>query len=188
MRLKPLTIGHLALLWDADCPFLTLDPNGVRKSDLIYAVGVCAQAYEPPGARKGFFERLSFELATWKWGRAIKRITDLKPEFEAFWDYLQFHRAYPDIEPAKGETRTLNSPAEWRMIVLLMEKFHLTWEQVMQTEVLRAHALWTARGDSEGWIKVANNDPVHRRRVRDFYDWAKEEDDKFFAAQPGGNN
>lgn len=185
MRLRPLTIGHLALLWEADSPYVTFS-RGATKADLIYAVGLCAQPYQPDAPEPGFYERALFEWATWRWGRAIKPIKDLDPEHEAFWNYLQFHRAYPGVEPPKGETRTLNAPPEWQMAARLMAQFHMSWDQAMRTEVLRAHSLWSAWGDVEGWLKLESNDPIHRRRMSEFRQWAMEEDAKSHAS--GGNN
>jgi hypothetical protein len=181
MRLHPLTIGHLAILHEAESPFVTY-LRDITRDDLIFAVGCCAQPYESAArfeAPPSWFERLELEWVTWKWARAIRDL-DLTKECERFAKYLRFHRRLPDAAAPKGRTRQFNSPTEWRLIAMLMEDFGQSWAQAMNTPVLRAHALWATQGDREGWIELHPNDPLSIARDKEFQAWAKEEDAKAF--------
>lgn len=180
MRLRPLTLGHLAILNDAQSPFVTYKET-IARPDLIFAVAVCSQTYERALDLKsdpGWIERLYLEFVTWRWGRAIKGL-DLSGELERFYEYMAFHRRFPGVKPAKGDTRSLNSPIEWRLATMLIEKFHYTWSDAWSTPILRAHAMWACFGDREGWLELEPNDPISEARCRELSAWAAEQDKLF---------
>lgn len=151
VSLVPLTVGHFIFLREFNSPFVSDQQSGIE--DLILACYVCCQDCE--SARKHLKSKL-LPIAMHFWGRRARKC-NLVLETMKFQSYIKAATAIPRIAISchDGESmRTLNSPMEWRLLVMLMNAFGLTEKQALATTMLKANALWATLGDMDGKLNL----------------------------------
>jgi hypothetical protein len=153
VTLLPLTVGHFFVLREFDSAFISGEQASIE--DLIFACFVCCQ--DPAAAKRSLRSwLLPIAMRLWGW-RAVK--CNLAREMMTFRSYIRDGTAAPRTVISMGgddSMRELNSPMEWRLLVMLMVDFHLTEREAMATTVIKANALWATLGDRDGKINLVS--------------------------------
>lgn len=153
VSLVPLTLGHFFLLRQWDSAFLTGGQASIE--DLIMGCFVCCQ--DAGSARRGL-RSLLLPLVMKLWGRRARR-SNLALDMIGFRRYIKDGTAAPStvISHGAGDSmRDLNSPVEWRLLVMLMVDFHLTEAEALKMTMLKANVLWATLGDRDGKVQLVS--------------------------------
>ena len=153
VSLLPLTLGHFFQLRKFDSAFVSGEQATIE--DLILGCFVCCQSHEASSsALRSWF--LPVVMRLWGW-RARK--SNLVREIMTFRTYIADSTESPRtvIPMSDGQSmRELNSPVEWRLLVMLMVDFHLTEAAAKRTTMLKANVLWATLGDRDGKINLVS--------------------------------
>lgn len=161
LTLHPFQLGHSFLLFDLGSPFAD-NRESATLGDLTLATLACSMPHEDTRKSIGSF---STSLFCKFWG-FMNRKAKVLDELFAFEKYLSEESAVPGIIPPKsGQGRTLNAPAHWRLLVMLMADFHMTEREALNTTMLRANCLWATQGDRLGTLELVSE---RRRSLHDF--------------------
>jgi hypothetical protein len=150
LRLRPYSIGHEILLSRIESPFVT--GSAATLPDLLLACMVCSQTFE--NGRKltsspSLMDLIFMRLWRWRLGKF-----DALAEMDKFETYRSEAMWIPDILVPLGTGRALNSPWPLRLLVTLMQRFHMTEDQALNTPMVKATALWAVLGDVRGDIEI----------------------------------
>ena len=75
----------------------------------------------------------------------------------AFRKYIKDGSDAPQIVISVGDgesMRELQSPVEWRLLVMLMSDFRMTKREALKLPMIEANALWATLGDRDGKINL----------------------------------
>lgn len=151
--MQPLTVGHFFVLREFDSAFISGEQASIE--DLIFACFVCCQAHDSAKRSLGSW-LLPVVMRIWGW-RARK--SNLAREMMTFRRYIRDGTMAPRTVTSCGDgesMRELNSPMEWRLLIMLMVDFHLTEREAMSTAIVKANALWATLGDRDGKINLVS--------------------------------
>ena len=181
--LVPLTLDHWFLLhWFT--PKLLNSRAEITLPDVRTAVVICSRSSR--FARWALSGGLLARAWVWLYGRLwgwLCRNSDQRHEASAFFEYLAFHVSYPAQAIESGvETRTLNAPEPWRLLVMLMKDYGMSRKQAMRTPVLFAHVLWAVDADRDGRIRLVDQNPESLDRRDALLEYAREQDRMKFGA------
>jgi hypothetical protein len=171
LRMRPYCLGHEILLRRFNSPFaagaderqskkavsklfgeFTLPP--ITPDDLVLACLICCQSFE--GALKTLESRwLSWLLRIWRW--RLGRRVDWTAEIAAFCSYRIDGVWMPEIN-RKPNQKTLASPWQFRLLVILMENFRMSESEALNFPMAKAHLLYCARGEMEGNVDLFSED------------------------------
>lgn len=163
--LQPLTLGHILLLQRLDSPFMSAEP--VTAVRLFEAVFVCCQDHDKALAnmQKRWAPWLLF---FWGW---CHRKTDLEQEAILFNAYLEENFAVARIKRRKHQsTPSAGAPWALRILVALMSEFHWPESVALGCQLIKANALLAAFAEARGDVQLWT------QQDRDFYQWAKTQD------------
>lgn len=148
LRLRPLTLGHVFLLFRFQSPFVAGGDTPTR-GDLVLAAFICALPW-----RESEKKLSSFWLAWFMryWGFCARKL-DFENECDGFNHYLGESLTGPKVK-----TNPLDSQPEarfatpWPFMVLarLAREFHMSRDAAMDIPLIEATALFTANAELNG--------------------------------------
>lgn len=158
LRLQPLTVGHLWLLYSIHSAFPDYPQNAGLK-DLIVAVAVCSQRSHEQARRmlKSHFAK----RCMWLWGW-FNRKKPLPEEIEVFGAFLAEQLGTPQQDDC-GRGGELRVPLCWRLVAMLMADFGMSFEAAQKTRVAFAMTLWAVEADRRGVNKLASDRQINFR-------------------------
>lgn len=153
VNLQPLTVGHFFVLRQFESAFISGEQASIE--DLIFACFVCCQDHD--SAKRSLRSwLLPVAMRLWGW-RARK--CNLAREIMTFRRYIRDGTMAPRTVTSFGDgesMRELNSPMEWRLLVMLMVDFQLTEAEAMRMRIVKANALWATLGDRDGKVNLVS--------------------------------
>lgn len=174
--LEPLTLGHVILLQRLDSPFLSLEP--VTAVRLFEAVFVCCQHHEKALAN---MQKRWAPWVLWFWGWHHRK-TDLEAESVRFNAYLEENFAVARVKRKRHNQPTPTAGAPWalRILVALMSEFHWSESVALDCPLVKANALLAAFAEARGDVQLWT------QQDRDFFQWAKAQDEIRFGQKANG--
>lgn len=157
VRLEPLSLGHLYLLHRYAPPFVV---GGVPDPiHLVLGAFLCARPW-----RESEANLKKWWLASWMkyWGWRTRKL-NLDDEAERFAEYLDEALAMPEIRANLSEAPaasriTRESPFFFRIMALLMRRFHLPIAAALDIPVTYAISLITADAEMSGTVRLWDKD------------------------------
>jgi len=154
LRLKPLTVGHLALLAEIESPFA--HAGLWELSDLFAAVFLCAEAHHRSRRHlsawwRGLFfavwTRLAYRSAGFQHGA-------FQADAERFAAYLSAGQTCPELRARDPDSRPLGSPRHLQLLARLMHDFSFSRDAALSLTVAEANALIVTLAELSGRVEL----------------------------------
>lgn len=174
LRMSPLTLGHVFLLFEIESPILGFSDRDPDPSDYMMAVLVCSLPWRK--ASKAVNQRrtvLFFSFWRWLCRKKIHAIEIRK--FRAWWESER--KPVPTKCPTpngNAKWRSLGAPMPYRLLALCMHLFHMSEGDAKDLPFSHAECLFCAIEEWNGRIEL--KDP----ETDDLLEFAMAEDAKRF--------
>lgn len=151
LDLQPLTIGHRFSLSRHGCAFIAGEQATIE--DLMLSVFICSQPWQQA---ERSLKAWWFRMFVWLWSQTLRKKL-LPVEYNKFHAYLNEGHACARVM-SEGEPQESGSPFEWRLVVMLMHHFHVSFADALNMEIAKANALWVVLGEQKNSHQIAMND------------------------------
>jgi hypothetical protein len=158
LRLKPLTLGHLLILYSVDCGFLSGKESTI--GEFAFAAWICSNRYSrivefiQSGTEK---QANQLKKAFEKLGR--KYADSIVSEIKAFQEYIDSEIIAPE-RMTTGKEKSPKSPWVVMVAIALMRYLKLSEKEVYEMPISKALSYYSVLGELNGDSSLLSDEQV----------------------------